>query len=580
MRYKILTILSVAILSIVLLSQFTDMTSAGGSKAVQAAPQLSKAAAPNLRFPLLPVQWLTVVNNGYDIPGSTLKFSSYGQPSVNTNGVVTFRARSTGSSNRESGIYRRLSLGSPIEDVADIDLLVPFPNNLQAEFTEFPSIARISPNAVNIATIGNHKPVYRYTLPTGEETRVGTTGIYMQLGSNMLITGASKLGAVPGFEHFRVPGVEPATPFGVFPGSPAVNDAGTIVFKANYSVGDVERTGIFYREVLNTPGGGNGEIKMIANTGMTIPNLPYISDRILFGSTAPPTIMGNEVLFVGLDNEETPRWGGLYLTNIDPAQAVQGRQLRAIAHVGSNGPRSSSFSRVGEAVSYDGRYAAYWAAKGTAMKNIRLNCPTDGNPDIIAYCNGVDPNSIYDPETQSWYQIKQVPVDQGIYVYDKLSERTTRIAGSGTDFDDFVFWVYSGKAPGTGNDEEEAEPPRWRSSAFMSVYDGLVAFKARTATLDPNGNYTNIVDGIYLKGVAFGAPMETVMEMGMDGSLIDPALDPGEMVISALGIEREGLRGSYLAITVTMENAEESWGGIYMANVSAPNNLFTRGKIK
>ncbi|MBX3293455.1 MAG: hypothetical protein KF881_11260 [Acidobacteria bacterium] len=576
MRYKILAILSVAMLSIALLSQYTDPTSAGGSKAVIAGSQLSASTAPTLKFPLLPVQWLTVVNNGFDIPGSTLKFSSYGQPSVNTNGVVAFRARSTGSSDRQSGIYRRMSLGSPIEAVATIDFLVPFPNNLEADFTEFPSIPRISPNAANIATIGNHRPVYRYVLPTGEETRVGTTGIYMQLESDLLITGASKLGAVPGFEHFRVPGVEPAMPFSVFPGSPAINDAGTIAFKANYSIGDVERTGIFYRDVLNTPGGGNGEVQMVANTEMTIPNLPYISDRIRFGSTAPPSVMGNDIVFVGLDNEENPRWGGIYLSTIDPMRPETGRQLRAIAHVGSNAQRATSFSRIGEGISFDGRFAAYWAGKGADMKTIRLNCPTDGNPDIIAYCNGVDPNSIFDPDTGGWYQLKQVPVDQGIYVYDRFTERTARIAGSVTDFNDFVFWVYSGKAPGTGSDEEEAEPPRWRGSAFVAIYDGLVAFKARTATLDPSGSYTDIVDGIYIKGVPAGSPIETVMELGLDASLIDPTLNPGEMTITGLGIEREGLRGSYLAITVTMANAEESWGGIYMANVTAPRSPVMR----
>ena len=55
-----------------------------------------------------------------------------------------------------------------------------------------------------------------------------------------LITGASKLGAVTGFEYFAVPGISPPTSpptmFDVFPGAPAVANQSTIVFKGNYTV--------------------------------------------------------------------------------------------------------------------------------------------------------------------------------------------------------------------------------------------------------------------------------------------------------------------------------------------------------
>jgi len=54
----------------------------------------------------------------------------------------------------------------------------------------------------------------------------------------------------------------------------------------------------------------------------------------------------------------------------------------------------------------------------------------------------------------------------------------------------------------------------------------------------------------------------------MEASLIDPMLQNDGMLVSGLGIEREGLRGQNLAITVAMENAEESWGGVYMANIA------------
>lgn len=576
MKYRLFGILFVTILSIVFVSQYTGPTSANDDKSVRAASVIATMEARSPRYPLLPVEWLTVVNNGMAVPGSEQMFSSYGQPSVSTDGVVVFRGRTTGSSERQSGVYKRRDLSSPIEDVADLDMLVPYPNNLDVKFGEFPSIPRISENGENTATRANHKPIYRYVLQSGEETRVGTTGVYVQMGNSSLVTGASKLGAVPGFEYFRVPGIEPAVPFSVFPGSAAINDDGTVVLKGNYSIDDTEKTGVFYRRVLNTPGGGGGEFGMIANSDTTIPNPPD-GNRVKFGSTAPPSIVGDDVVFVGLDNEDNPHRGGIYMASLSaPRTEAGGHQLRTVAHIGQTGSRLTHFSWIGESLSFDGRYVSFWGAQGEGMKTIRLNCPVDGNAELIAYCNGVDPNSIFDAVTEQWYQLKQVPTSQSIYVYDRIADQTVQVSSTSSDFDDYLFWVYSGRPPGTG-EEEEAEPPRWRASAFVSVHGGIVAFKARTATLDPNGNYVNIVDGLYLKS---SAGLETVMETGMDGALIDPTLEPGEMLISALGIEREGVRGPFLAITATMENAEESWGGIYMANVSAVRTGETRKVVR
>ncbi len=44
-----------------------------------------------------PLQWRTIANNADTMPGSTLTFSSFNQPSVNANGLVVFRARSKGA---------------------------------------------------------------------------------------------------------------------------------------------------------------------------------------------------------------------------------------------------------------------------------------------------------------------------------------------------------------------------------------------------------------------------------------------------------------------------------------------------
>ncbi len=526
------------------------------------------------RFKFAPFTWQTIVNNSFYIPGSALTFSSYGQPSVNTRGVVAFRARSTGSSDRQSGIYMRQDLSSPVQDVADLDFFVPFPNNLNTQFTEFPSIPRISMNATNIATRGNHQPVYKYFLPDGTETRAGTTGIYAKLNnsdSSVLRTGASKLGVVPEFKYYGVPFTNPRIAFSGFPGSPAINDQGTIAFKGNYTENGVGKTGIFLRQLQDTLGGGYGMATKIATSDTEIPNAPPSFQAVTFGSTAPPTIAGDQLVFVGLDYEDNPYNGGIYLSPLTAAKPLKtligiGEKVDGLRH--SPGiPEVPEIKRLGEGLSFDGRLVAFWGAWGTQTRTIRLNCPVDGNRDLIAYCNGVDPNSILDPVTQTWYQLKQVHVGQGIFVMDTMTNQSHLVANSTTDFTDFLFWVYSGKPPGTGDGDEDAEPPRWRQSAFLSVYDGLIAIKARTASLNSQNEYVNIVDGLYIKNIANDGDLKTIIETGMDGSIFDPILAPNDMRVVGFGIEREGLRGRNLAITVSMANEEESWGGIYIASV-------------
>ena len=135
--------------------------------------------------------------------------------------------------------------GSPVQTVAAVGGIVPAPNNLDGDFNEFPSIPRIDDTGNMIATRGQSVPVWSYTPDGGVETKVGTSGIYATVNGT-LTTGASLLGAVPGFEQFSVPGVTPAGRFDQFPGAPAV-DGTTIAFKGNYTDGDVGETGVFFR---------------------------------------------------------------------------------------------------------------------------------------------------------------------------------------------------------------------------------------------------------------------------------------------------------------------------------------------
>lgn len=57
---------------------------------------------------------------------------------------------------------------------------------------------------------------------------------------------------------------------------------------------------------------------------------------------------------------------------------------------------------------------------------------------------------------------------------DRRPGRIRAVAKTPADFDDFVYWTFSGLVPGTGESDEDGEPARWRSASFVAV-SGLVA---------------------------------------------------------------------------------------------------------
>lgn len=514
------------------------------------------------------------------MPNGDVRYSSYGQPSVNSRGLVVFRARSTQGQSRQTGIYQRIFPKGAIMKVADLDTFVPEPNNLDSMFKEFPAIPRISENNDLIAFRGNHTPAYRYTLPDGAETRVGTTGIYFHSPNNGLYTGASKVALAPGYDYHSVPGFDPPIAFDIFPGAPAVTDSGKIVFKGNYVLDGIGRTGIFYRDLSEPQRGKEFRMNRIADSDTEIPGMPPSFKAYTFGSTSPPSVSGESVVFLGLDNEESPHAGGIYLAPITPKP-----ELRKLVGIGDPLPdlTGSRITRLSEGLSFDGRYVSFWGAWGTETKTVRLYCPKDGEANLIAFCNGVDPNSIYDPERDEWYQDKNVDVNQGIFLYDTVQEYAFLIARTPFDFDDFQFWVYSGRPPGTGNltDEETVEePPRWRSAAFIAASDGLTVFKARRGDQTKTGEYFNVIDGLYIKNGPERTPIEMLAETGMMSDLLDPSIPTGTLPIVGLGIERDGFRGNKLVITASMADEENSWGGIYLAEVSRGNQIDIRRQKK
>jgi hypothetical protein len=532
--------------------------------------------------------WKTVANNQTLIPDSlSLAFFSYNQPSVNRYGMVVFRGRarepvgsssaaagssgSPGSTGMTRGVFAVdiCVAKPPMYTVGDTNMLVPDPNNTQAQFNEFPSIPRIDIDTAVIATRGQSDPVW--TLADG--TKLGTTGVYVTM-TRALSTAVNLLGAVPDFSYMQVPGATtPATRFDQFPGSPSVTQGRYVVFKGNYTDGTTGSTGVYYRD-MNTP---NAPVQLIANTMTPIPGASGT-----FGSTAPPSAAGGKVVFVGLDNENAPTAGGLYLANVAPSPALNTLVKIGDAVPDGNGvplpaPNASApaptFTQIGEGLGYDGRYVSFWGAWDTQnpqdpaqVRTITRSCPSDGNKDLLNYCQ-----SQY--KSTNGVASLQEPVNQGIFVYDTASSKLWMAARAGTgttgQFQDLLFWTYSGKPPATGSAETDSELPRWRASAFSAVdgargvlFKGSLSPVAGASAPPATGIYGSALPG---KGSNPGgmSPVFKVLEEGDSMAAIDPAAPAGS-TITSLGMEREALRAGWLTLTVSSINAAgESWAGVY-----------------
>ncbi len=163
---------------------------------------------------------------------------------------------------------------------------------------------------------------------------------------------------------------------------------------------------------------------------------------------------------------------------------------------------------------------------------------------------------------------------------------------TGARFDEFLFWNYSGKTPcvGGGHSEEGAEDDgelaRWRSSAFVAVSGQATAFKAVASggqqgacgschsgggvgSAPPSPSHGRLI-GIYFNRQP-GQDIFTVLDTRTDGRAVDPEAPAGS-IITELGIEREGLRGDWLAVSAKMGIAggseeEDGMAGIYLTNI-------------
>ncbi len=512
--------------------------------AVSAGAALPAQAAATMR------SWVTVANSNTLAPGSTNHFNSFNQPSVNDAGLVAFRARTQGPSTPIRGVYTRdtTSAGSLVAPVAAVGSTVPDPNNLASTFNEFPAFPRISASGSTVATRGQSSPVWEYTLPDTTTTKVGTSGVYATVNGT-LTTAVNLLGAVPGQGLYSVPGAPAGTRFDQFPGSPAV-DGTTVSFKGNYTDGTVGKTGIYFRDASQPA----DPIHFVASSDTPIPNQPA-GGTVNFGSTAPPSAAGGRLVFVGLDNEDAPTMGGIYLADTTPSPT-----LTTLVGIGDQVPGASAadkFTGFGEALSFDGRYVAFSGSWGTATTSVTLTCPTDGNADLLAYCNQTYPDGY----------TTTVPVHQGIFVYDTTTSQLNAVTTTGATFSGFTYWVYSGAPPGVGGgDAGSVEPPRWRASSFVAVSALNAGYQVAFKGTPVAGG-----SGIYLgQGPASVNNIVTVLDTSTEGTSLDPQAPAGS-VVTAVGLERDGFRGRNLALSVSMLNSttSESWAGVYLTSVQA-----------
>jgi len=411
--------------------------------------------------------------------------------------------------------------------------------------------------------------------------------LYSTSGGSALSTGIRNILPEQGFPEYLVPN-ETGIRFEQYPGAPSPN-GDKITFKGNWtdSTG-VSKTGVFYRDLVAD--NGKAPVVEIAKRGDNIPDqaLPVGMPSAKFDSTAPPSAAKNKMVFTGLDNEEAPTAGGIFMADL-----MENTTLTTVAGFNTDVTKNSNnikvpnasnytLSSFGEGLSFDGRYVGFWAGWGDETFSKTLNCRDHGNSALSAACKEQSPEG----DGKYTFEVKK---NQGIFLADTVTEDLFLVAQTGELFDDFLFWNYSGKPPGKGGheeeeeaeaastgetetaDTEEAEGPRWRSSAFVAIDGNDVVFKA-----EKDG-----ISGLYgAMGVSTDFEYEdllTILETGMDGGLLD-AMATG-LPITELGIERDGFRNGRLAIAAGMDDGENSWAGIYVAPVPEPSTwaLFTLG---
>ena len=176
------------------------------------------------------------------------------------------------------------------------------------------------------------------------------------------------------------------------------------------------------------------------------------------------------------------------------------------------------FKVFGEAVSLSSNASPCPVLGRLGLGDVRRrgDLPNEGNAAVRGLC-------IERSDDGLGTSIKAVPVHQGFSVRDMQLRKTAVIAKTGGDFKDFVYWNFSGRAPGIGGGEEGSddieEPARWRTATFGAVsahgVPSMSAFKARSG----DGS-----DGIFLRKVlpTKAGEVMPLLWTGMPGVTVDP----------------------------------------------------------
>jgi hypothetical protein len=535
-------------------------------------------AAPLHAAPVF--NWQTVVNNADIIPNTdpAKNFNSYNQPSINDAGLVVFRARSQGGQGGQgpaTGIFTRdmATPGNPIISVAVRGDVVPAPNTVTkpgpATFNEFPSFPRVDADSGTVAFRGQSTPSVVTILPDGSETRSGTSGVYATPAGS-LITGIRNV--IPNdYPHYLVPNQAVPTKFDQFPGAPS--PVGNIVtFKGNWTdSAGASQTGVYFRDMV--AGGGTAPAVKVAERGDAIPvnaiPITGYAGSGKFGSTSPPSAAGGKMVFTGLDVEEAPKAGGIFM-----APLTANPTLTTVAGFQTVVPKNgtNTLSAFGEGLSFDGRYVGFWGGWGTETFQRQVQCATDGNAVVRQACINQDNNGTPKDGIYTFNVLK----NQGIFLADMLLNKLFLVAQTGSLFDDFLFWNFSGNAgQGSGEENVDEEGARWRSSAFLAIDGNDIVFKAAQGYVDGAFGKTGGTSGLFgaldVSDAFSYDDLFTIIKTGMNGGLLDP-MAAGLPIVS-LGIERDGFRNGRLVINASMATDEAGWAGIYVTRIPEPGTV-------
>jgi hypothetical protein len=201
----------------------------------------------------------------------------------------------------------------------------------------------------------------------------------------------SNVPAVPCFNsahfHFQIVDSFHFSRADVFPGSPTITDDAFIAFKANW-IDVVAKTGVFSRLLVSDEdsGGPNMSVR-IASTDTEIltliarqePRLAQLRLRLLL--VLKWSLSGRM-----MSDEDNPSCGGIYLAKM----GSQDSNLTQLVSLGltlvPNTTTDERIKKVGEGLSFDGQYLAFWGTWGSDTKRVRLFCPETGNRDRRYFC--------------------------------------------------------------------------------------------------------------------------------------------------------------------------------------------------